>query len=200
VEIRPVGASALLIEVDDPIAWFAALVRRRDDGELGAEEIVPGARTVLLDGVTDPLRLAEVIRGWPPPETTRSAVAKVVKIPVSYGGSDLSFVAGHWGVSVDEAVTRISGTEFTVAFCGFAPGFAYLSGLGEELAVPRLETPRTKVPAGSVGLAGAYAGIYPTPSPGGWQLVGTTDTKLFDVSGDPPALLNPGDHVRLEQA
>jgi KipI family sensor histidine kinase inhibitor len=87
-----------------------------------------------------------------------------------------------------------------VAFSGFAPGFAYLAGLPDDWAVPRLATPRPKVPAGSVGLAGAYAGIYPTASPGGWRLVGRTETVLFDVRRDPPALLTPGTGVRLVRA
>jgi KipI family sensor histidine kinase inhibitor len=89
------------------------------------------------------------------------------------------------------------GTELHVAFCGFAPGFAYLAGLPDELAVPRLDTPRTKVEAGSVGLADRYAGIYPTPSPGGWRLVGHTDVTLFDHTRTPPALLSPGTRVRF---
>ncbi len=117
-----------------------------------------------------------------------------------YGGSDLPFVAARWGVSVEAAVRRLASTEFTVAFCGFAPGFAYLSGLPDGLAVPRLSTPRSKVPAGSVALAGEYAGIYPTASPGGWRIVGRTDARLFDIERDPPALLTPGTHVWLESA
>ena len=198
VEIRPVGASALLLEVDDPLAWFAALSERRDLGELAVEEIVPGAGTVLLDGVADPAGLASTLHGWPAPSRRTTGPAAVVRIPVAYGGSDLTFVAAHWGVSEREAVERLSGTEFTVAFCGFAPGFAYLSGLPSEWAVPRLASPRAKVPAGSVALAGIYAGIYPTASPGGWQLVGRTETRLFDVDSATPALLTPGTRVWLE--
>ncbi|GFJ90481.1 hypothetical protein Prum_041230 [Phytohabitans rumicis] len=101
---------------------------------------------------------------------------------------------------VAEAVERLAGTELRVAFCGFAPGFAYLAGLPASWAVPRLASPRPRVPAGSVGLAGEYAGIYPTASPGGWRLVGRTDAVLFDVRRDPPALLAPGTRVRLVPA
>lgn len=200
VEIHPVGSSALLLEVDDPIAWFASLSERRDAGELAVVEIVPGAGTVLLDGVADPTGLAAAVRSWPAPSRVGSVAGGTVRIPVAYGGSDLTFVAAHWGVSEEAAVRRLAGTEFTVAFCGFAPGFAYLSGLPAEWAVPRLASPRAKVPAGSVALAGVYAGIYPTASPGGWQLIGRTETRLFDVDSAPPALLSPGTRVWLEEA
>lgn len=87
--------------------------------------------------------------------------------------------------------------EFRVAFCGFAPGFGYLTGLGERYAVPRRATPRTAVPAGSVGLAGPYTGVYPRSSPGGWQLIGTTDSVLWDATREPAALLSPGTRVRF---
>jgi KipI family sensor histidine kinase inhibitor len=98
---------------------------------------------------------------------------------------------------VPAAVERLTGTELTVAFCGFAPGFAYLRGLSPAWAVPRLDAPRPRVPAGSVALAGEYAGIYPTAAPGGWRLVGRTDATLFDVRREPPALLAPGTRVSL---
>ena len=196
MDIRRVGADGLMIEVDDPLAWFTALWRRRDAGEFTATEIVPGSRTVLLDGVADPTVLAHTIRGWPAPSglTRRS---RRVDIPVTFDGEDLSFVAAHWGMTVNQAVARLAETVFTVAFCGFAPGFAYMRGLGS--AVPRLDKPRTKVPAGSVALAGEFAGIYPTASPGGWRLVGRTAIALFDVDSDPPAVLTPGTTVRLHR-
>ena len=121
----------------------------------------------------------------------------LVQIPVTFDGPDLADVAAHWRVGTDEAVRRLEQTAFHVSFCGFAPGFAYLEGLDEELAVPRLPTPRPKVPAGSVGLADRYAGIYPTASPGGWRLVGRTDITLFEPTRRPPALLSPGVRVRF---
>jgi KipI family sensor histidine kinase inhibitor len=198
VKIRRVGASALLIEVDEPLAWFAALAEFRAEGHIEVAEIVPGARTVLLDGVPEPDRLAQLLHGWPAPTRTDESPARSVTIEVVYDGTDLDFVAASWNVSVEAAVQRIASTPFTVAFCGFAPGFAYLAGLPTELAVPRLASPRTRVPAGSVALAGEYAGIYPTASPGGWRLVGRTEATLFDVDREPPALLTPGTHVRLE--
>lgn len=197
VAVRPIGSGALLLEVDDPGGWFAELVHRREVGDLVATEIVPGARTVLIDGLTDAAAVAEQVSGWAARGGPASSADRRVEIGVRYGGPDLAGVAEFWGVSAEAVVARMSETEFRVAFCGFAPGFAYLAGLPDALAVPRLDTPRTRVPAGSVALAGQYAGIYPTASPGGWRLVGHTDATLFDVATDPPALLGPGTRVRL---
>lgn len=192
------GESALLIECDDAAeveAWRAEMWRRRADGAFDAAEIVPGARTVLLDGI-DPA-LASRIESWTPTSGAADEHGRSVEIPTTFDGEDLAAVAEHWGVSESTAVDRLTGTELTVAFCGFAPGFAYLRGLPEAWAVPRLSAPRPRVPAGSVALAGGYAGIYPTASPGGWRLVGRTTTTLFDVRRQPPALLTPGTRVRL---
>ncbi|WP_089154750.1 5-oxoprolinase subunit B family protein [Micromonospora sp. NBS 11-29] len=203
MRIRPVGAHALLLDCDDldqVEAWRAEMWRRRTTGELAAEEIVPAALTVLLDGVPDPEATAARIARWHPRDATTGAGAAEVRVPTRYDGEDLPAVAEHWGVDVPAVVERLRRTEFRVAFCGFAPGFAYLTGLPPELAVPRLRTPRTRVPAGSVALAGPYAGIYPAASPGGWLLVGRTDLPLFDVHADPPARLTPGTRVRLVDA
>ncbi|MBY8875589.1 allophanate hydrolase subunit 1 [Micromonospora sp. PLK6-60] len=202
MRIRPVGAYALLLECDDPDqveGWRAELCRRRAAGELSAEEIVPAARTVLLDGV-DPAAVARLVAGWTPAPPTATPTVGEVEVPTVYDGADLPVVAGHWGVPVPEVVRRLRRTDFRVAFCGFAPGFGYLTGLPAELAVPRLATPRPRVPAGSVALAGPYAGIYPSASPGGWLLVGRTTLPLFDVHADPPARLTPGTRVRLVPA
>ena len=203
VRVRVVGWSALLVECgtpDEVEAWRAALYRARAAGALSATEIVPGARTVLLDGVPDPDVLASELTGWPAPASGPpvGGAPLEVRIPVAYDGEDLPRVARLWGVSVDEAVRLHHDREYRVAFCGFAPGFGYLTGLPPELSVPRLATPRPRVPAGSVGLAGAYTGVYPTASPGGWLLIGRTETVLFDVGADPPALLAPGATVRFE--
>ncbi|MGC4808055.1 5-oxoprolinase subunit B family protein [Micromonospora sp. DT233] len=203
MRIRPVGAHALLLDCDDPEqveGWRAELWHRRAAGELTAVEIVPAARTVLLDGVPDPERAAALVAGWTPRTPDRAAPAAEVEVPVAYDGADLGTVAEHWQVAVPEVVDRLTGTEFRVAFCGFAPGFAYLTGLPARWAVPRLATPRPRVPAGSVALAGPYAGIYPSASPGGWLLVGRTELALFDVHADPPARLTPGTRVRLAAA
>jgi KipI family sensor histidine kinase inhibitor len=203
VDIHPVGAGALLLECGDDgevEAWRAELVRRRDRGELPAVDIVPGARTVLIDGLTDAGAVARRIPGWAPSPAARTAAGPLVEIPTVYDGADLPDVARLWGVRREEAVTRLSTIELRVAFCGFAPGFAYLTGLPEQWAVPRLPTPRTRVPAGSVALAGPYAGVYPTDSPGGWRLVGRTEAELFDRHRDPPVLLAPGTRVRFPDA
>jgi KipI family sensor histidine kinase inhibitor len=203
MRIRPVGRQALLLEWDTPAnaaieAWRAELDRRRDLRELVAEEIVPAARTILLDGLPDPAATAARLAGWPPPPTEAAASAADVIVPVRYDGPDLPEVARHWRVDVAEVVARLSAVQFTVAFCGFAPGFGYLAGLPAGWAVPRRATPRPAVPAGSVALAGEYAGIYPTASPGGWQLIGRTDLVLFDLDREPPATLTPGTRVRLK--
>lgn len=201
MRVRSVGADALLLEVDDPTRWFTELVNRREAGELAAVEIVPGARTVLLDGVAEPAVTAETIRGWTPAPRADAGPGPLVEIAVTFDGEDLAAVARLWRGDPRSVVDRLCTTELLVAFSGFSPGWAYLSGLPEELAVPRLETPRPRVPAGSVALADTYAGIYPTPSPGGWLLVGHTDVTLFDPDRSPPALLTPGTRVRfVEQA
>ena len=223
MRIRPVGRHALLLdftapppEATDPDSpapvepvdpalvegWRAELWRRRERGDLVATEIVPAATTVLLDGVPDPAATAAGIVTWTPapPTVTTAAGAELVEVPVTYDGEDLPRVAAHWRTDVPSVVRRLTRTEFRVAFCGFAPGFGYLTGLPAELAVPRLASPRPRVPAGSVALAGPYAGIYPTASPGGWLLVGRTTLTLFDVRADPPARLTPGTQVRLVPA
>jgi KipI family sensor histidine kinase inhibitor len=201
--MRRVGTGALLLEcadVSEVEAWRAELWRRRGEGSLDVAEIVPGARTVLLDGLADPVAAARLIEGWAPPPAADAVEGAVVTIAVRYDGADLDDVAARWRMPVSSVTELLSSTALRVAFCGFAPGFAYLAGLPESLAVPRLGTPRPSVPAGSVGLAGEYVGIYPSASPGGWRLVGRTDAVLFDVSRDPPALLTPGARVRLEPA
>ncbi|SCE79497.1 5-oxoprolinase subunit B family protein [Micromonospora chokoriensis] len=128
---------------------------------------------------------------------TPDRAATEVVVPVCFDGPDLPTVAEYWNVDVPTVLRRLTSTRFRVAFCGFAPGFPYLTGLPAELALPRLATPRPRVPAGSVALAGPYAGIYPGASPGGWQLVGRTELVLFDVHADPPARLGPGTSVRM---
>lgn len=184
VRVRRYGWDSLLLEVDEPAAWFRAL---QACDELECEEIVPGARTVLLRGVVRTPDFASM--------TVAAAVggsAEIV-VPVRWDGADLDDVGRLWGGRDPVEVMRQ--TVFTVAFCGFAPGFAYLSGL--TASVPRLDSPRTSVPKGSVAVAGTYAGIYPRSSPGGWRLLGRTDIELFDLGRDPPALLGPGMRVRF---
>ncbi|MFF5440524.1 allophanate hydrolase subunit 1 [Streptomyces achromogenes] len=194
-----VGDDALLVEVssgEEARALHAVLLRRRAEGALTVREIVPAARTVLLDGLADPDRWAAELTASPLPGVP-SRAREPIELPVRYDGPDLAVVAGHWGVTEREAARIHAGTEFTVAFCGFAPGFGYLTGLPERYAVPRRATPRTAVPAGAVALAGPYTGVYPRSSPGGWQLIGTTDAVLWDHTRTPAALLAPGARVRF---
>jgi KipI family sensor histidine kinase inhibitor len=191
------GPRAVLIESSEVQALHSALWRAREQGVLVAEEIVPGERTILLDGV-DPDQLD--VAAWASSPEAPPVEGPVVEIATVFDGEDLRYVAEFWDIPVDAAIERLSETEFTVAFCGFAPGFAYMRGLASEWAVPRLDAPRARVPAGAVALAGAYAGIYPTASPGGWRLVGHTDQNLFDVRREPPALLGPGTRVHLTEA
>ncbi|MEV5674468.1 allophanate hydrolase subunit 1 [Streptomyces sp. NPDC052179] len=206
----PAGRQALLVELsrgEHAEAFHAELLRRRARGELPAvREIVPGARTVLLDGIADHTpdamaTFARALASWRIPPLRRDTGA-AVEIPVVYDGPDLAEVAAVWGVAADEVARIHSRTEFRVAFCGFAPGFGYLTGLPERLHVPRRTTPRTKVPAGALALAGPYTGVYPRPSPGGWQLIGRMpgpDT-LWDPAREPAALLGPGTRVRFVAA
>lgn len=194
------GPRAVLLECADAAevaAWHAELVRRRDAGELGATDLVPAARTVLVDGLSDPDALAKSLAGQRVPAAGTASGADPVEIGCVYDGPDLGDVADLWGTSVEGVVARHTGTAFRVAFCGFSPGFGYLTGLPADLAVPRLPSPRPRVAAGSVGLAGEYSGVYPSASPGGWRLIGRTDAVLFDPDASPPALLAPGTPVRF---
>ncbi|WP_282690493.1 carboxyltransferase domain-containing protein, partial [Streptomyces sp. CC216C] len=166
--VLPAGPHALLVELADgehTEAFHAELLRRRERGELPAvRDIVPAARTVLLDGIADPTpgardRLARELASWRV-EPLRREGGEPVEVPVIYDGPDLDEVAALWGVGADEVAALHSRTAFRVAFCGFAPGFGYLTGLPERLHVPRRTTPRTRVPAGAVALAGPYTGVY----------------------------------------
>jgi KipI family sensor histidine kinase inhibitor len=200
MRVLRVGTRALLIEVGSDTevqALHAEIVRRRAAGALPpVEEVVPAARTVLLDGLDDPGALARDLPAWHIPSQAADAGA-LVEVPTTYDGADLADVAALWDVPVDEVARVHAATEFRVAFCGFAPGFGYLTGLPERYGVSRLPTPRSSVPAGSVGLAGSYTGVYPRSSPGGWRLIGRTDLVLWDPAREPAALLTPGTRVRF---
>jgi len=163
----------------------------------GQLDLVAGARTVLvvLDRPPADTDLARLRRLQP--VLAADDDAGTVTFDIVFDGPDLADVAARTARSPQELVGVLTTVELSVAFTGFAPGFGYLTGLPPDLHVPRRGTPRTRVPAGSLGLAGPYAGIYPRASPGGWQLVGRTDAVLFDVERDPPALLRPGTRVRF---
>ncbi|MFF2045229.1 allophanate hydrolase subunit 1 [Kitasatospora sp. NPDC058170] len=198
--MRHVGDRALLVEVGGTAEVSALYGWLREQQAAGAlpevEEIVPAARTVLLDGVADLPALAALVRG-PRPTASTGAPGPLLDVPTVYDGADLAEVAARWGVSAEAAVRIHTEAEYEVAFCGFAPGFGYLTGLPERYWVPRRDTPRSSVPTGSVALAGPYTGVYPRSSPGGWQLLGRTSLALWDSGRDPAALLAPGVRVRF---
>jgi KipI family sensor histidine kinase inhibitor len=193
----PCGREAVLAEVDDldqALSLYAAL---RAADLPGVVDLVPAARTVLIrldPAVTSPAAVRAAAAGLRS-DDARRADAGTVEIPVRYDGPDLDDVAAHIGVTPDEVVAMHTGSPWTVAFAGFAPGFGYLTGGDPRLDVPRRSSPRTRIPAGSVGLAGRYSGVYPSDSPGGWQLIGSTPTRMWDLARSEPALLTPGVRV-----
>lgn len=196
------GERAVLVELDDLDHVLAVEAAVREQVSGGADawadvvEIVPAARTLLVS-VSQPASLAALTAALPGAVQAAETAGpqrdpEVVEIEVRYDGPDLADVAELTGLTRAEVVAAHTGTPWRVAFGGFAPGFAYLADGDPRLDVPRRSSPRTSVPAGSVALAGAFAGIYPRSSPGGWQLLGRTDAVLWDVDRDPPALLRPG--------
>jgi KipI family sensor histidine kinase inhibitor len=191
------GASALLLECSDA-AEAARLVSPITRRFAAVSEIVPGARTLLLRlrSPLSPRERDELVGLDPDPSEQLSA--EVVDIAVEYSGPDLTAVAELTGLQPDEVVQVHTGQLWTVAFCGFAPGFGYLRSENDRLRVPRRDEPRTAVPAGSVGLADIWSGIYPRSGPGGWQLIGSTTARLWDLDNPSPALLRPGVRVRFE--
>ena len=188
--VVPCGPAALLVEVSDAPAALSLAEHLR--AGLGATDVVPGARTVLVDGAGR-AAVEEALRRWDP--ATGTDPGPLVEVPVVYDGADLADVAEVWGCTLREVVERHTSLELVSAFCGFAPGFAYLSGVPEEWAVPRRASPRPRGPAGSVALADTWSAVYPTASPGGWRLLGRTDLSLWDTRRTPPALLAPGTRV-----
>ena len=165
-------------------------------------ELVPGARTLLVSfdpALTSADALAAELARPRPSGATASAgtAAPLVEIPTVYEGADLDEVAELTGLTAAEVVARHVAAEYTVAFCGFSPGFGYLTGGDPLLRVPRRTTPRTRVPAGAVAIADAFTGVYPRELPGGWQLIGRTSVPMWDLDRDPPAVLVPGSRVRF---
>jgi KipI family sensor histidine kinase inhibitor len=212
VRILPSGARALLVEcasLQEALALHGLLWDA--DRPAGLLDAVPGARTVLLvadaadrlPSLTEAVRRAEAAGLGADPSAGRRPEGSglpLVEVPVVYDGPDLESVAELTGLTPTEVVRAHTGRDWTVGFGGFAPGFAYLAGGDPRLHVPRRPEPRPRVPAGAVGLAGEFSGIYPRESPGGWQLLGRTDLVLWDLGSDPPALLRPGMRVRFVDA
>jgi KipI family sensor histidine kinase inhibitor len=215
VAALPMGPLGLLLETEGDPVVVATRVRA---AVAGLVDVVPAARTVLVTatdreviGRVRELVDAGVLTASPAvtPVETGSASGTAtditsdlepVEVPVRYDGPDLAEVAARTGLSPDEVALRHIAGAYRVAFCGFAPGFAYLEGLDQRLWLPRRETPRTRVPAGSVAIAAGYSAVYPTASPGGWHLLGTTTLAVWDADRTPPALLAPGTVVRFVAA
>lgn len=199
MRVLPSGSTALLVELDDLAEVLALYAALADDVPAGVVDIVPAARTLLL--VTDPavvsLAAVEDAVRSATPRRDRPQRGEPVDIPVTYDGEDLAEAAYLLGCGPDELVRRHTAAEWTVAFCGFIPGFGYLTSPQWPAKVARRSSPRTQVPPGAVGLAGEFSGVYPRRSPGGWQLIGRTSLTMFDPARDPAALLRPGVRVRF---
>lgn len=204
-DVLDYGDRALLLQFDstaDVLAWTDAL---RAAALPGVLDIVPAARTVLVElagpryqaPTRQRLTALRVDRAAAEQSTAPSGHQPDVVIDVVYDGADLDEVARLTGLDRDQIIAAHTGTLWRAGFGGFAPGFAYLIGGDERLQVPRRAEPRTKVPAGSVGLAGEFSGVYPRESPGGWQLIGHTDAVLWDVDRDSPALVTSGMWVQF---
>ena len=195
----PVNRQSILVELADLQQTLALLGALQAQSIEGVQELVPAARTILVQFASHIISTAQLVNRIAAcdlnGEVQRSDV--LVQIPVRYDGEDLAEVAQILGISPEEVVSRHTGSEWSVAFTGFAPGFAYLSGGDPIFNVPRRATPRTKVPAGAVALAGTFSAVYPQASPGGWQIIGVTDEAMWDLSRDLPALLQPGYRVRF---
>lgn len=203
------GDRAVVMEFGNEIskeinAKIRNVVKSVDEAKIdGIEELLPTYRSLMI--VYDPLKIeySQLI-------TTLDLIAskkmekqedkiKIVEFPTLYGGEygpDINFVAEHNNITVDEVIKIHTGTDYLVYMMGFTPGFTYLGGMSDRIATPRLASPRTKIPAGSVGIAGAQTGMYPSETPGGWQLIGRTPLKLYDPAKEPPVMLSAGDYVR----
>jgi KipI family sensor histidine kinase inhibitor len=195
MRLLPCGPGAVLAEYDS-LAEVLAVYDALQTAELpGVDEVVPAARTVLVEfRRVDRAALDKLLV---PTETAPRPHGPIVEIPVVYEGVDLDDVAKATGLSRTEVIETHSGVVYAAAFLGFTPGWAYLVGLPDVLHVPRRATPRTAVPAGSVAIANEFSGVYPTDSPGGWNLLGHTSATMFDVDRDKPALVTAGDRVRF---
>lgn len=198
--VRRYGEDALLVDVADPAASAVLAAALQADPTAGLVDVVPAARTVLVrlevgSDVAAAERWVRAVAARPPERA--AAPPREVILDVVYDGADLDAVAAATGLDVEDVVARHWGTTYTAAFAGFAPGFVYLTGLDPALALPRRDTPRTRVPAGAVAIAAEFSAVYPRPGPGGWHLLGTTDAVLFDADAQRPALVEPGDVVRF---
>jgi KipI family sensor histidine kinase inhibitor len=196
------GTSAVLIELETLEQVMGLDAALRSAPPEGTVDLVPAARTVLVvfDAATTTVENVVADISGLQISSVAGPAGPLVEVPVVYDGEDLAEVAGLSGLSEEEVVARHLRAEYRVAFCGFAPGFAYIVGGDPALRVPRRRSPRTAVPAGSVALADEFTGVYPRQMPGGWQLIGRTGAVLWSLERDQPALLPPGTRVRFVRA
>ena len=211
----PVGDRGLTVElgeaIDDEINARVHLLARKIERELAedVEEVVPTYRSLLV--LFDPLRVTRasliaridaLLTDLARRAARRQGGGRVIEIPVCYGGEygpDLAFVAEHNGLTTDEVITLHSAPDYRVFMLGFTPGFPYLGGMSPRIAAPRLDQPRPRIAAGTVGIAGPQTGIYPVESPGGWRLIGRTPLRLFDPAAENPFLVAAGDTLRFRK-
>lgn len=192
-DVRVPGADGLVVPLGHPVPGYASLLVPFDPLAVGEDAV----RAAIEEA------LASTTPGSPTHPFVAVDASVLVTIQVRYGGTDgpdLSEVAQRAGLSEDEVIRRHAGTEYRVFCVGFVPGFSYLGVLPPELQLPRRATPRLRVPAGSVAIAGRQTGVYPAETPGGWHLIGRTDARAWDPARDRPALLEPGMRVRFEPA
>lgn len=199
------GADAPPIDDATNARVHRAVARMRADAPAWLRDLVPAYASLAVFFDPDAID-ALAVEGWLDAQladdsvTTDVGASRCIEIPVVYGGDfgeDLDGAAAELGLSAAALAERHAAATYTVAMIGFAPGFPYLSGLDPALALPRLATPRTRVPGGSVAIGGAQTGLYPRESPGGWRLIGRTPLRLFNASRASPSLLSPGDRVRF---
>ncbi len=208
--LLPAGDSAILIDwsdeidddVNDRVHALAQILRHQDRPEI--IDLIPAYSSLLvsynpvISGFSQIYSLLESLLNSP--QSIEQQSSRLIEIPTHYGGEfgpDVEFIARHNRVSASQIISLHASVIYRVYMLGFVPGFAYLGSVPQAIAAPRLETPRTRVPTGSVGIAGRQTGVYPIESPGGWRLIGRTELKLFDPTQDPPTLLRPGDRVRF---
>lgn len=202
MRILPCADSGVLVELDDLRSVIGLYESLRGNLPHGVIDLVPAMRTLLLKLDPHTADISDVVRTVRDTKVKRSRSENygLIHVPVIYDGADLGRVSELTGLTESQVVDLHLHSEWYVAFCGFSPGFAYLTGGDERLVVPRITESRTKVPAGSVGLAGSFTGIYPRKSPGGWQLIGHTDMTIWQVDHSPPTALMPGVRVKFEKA
>jgi KipI family sensor histidine kinase inhibitor len=204
LEVRAAGAAAVLATFDSLAEVVAFRAGLADDPPAEVTEVVSGARTLLFrfdPAVTDAGRVRSLLSEVRPSRPADDGQQRTpVVVPVTYDGADLDAVTALTGMSRDDLVAWHTGQVWTSAFCGFAPGFSYMTGTAPSLDLPRRDTSRTAVPSGAVALAGEFSAVYPRTSPGGWQLIGRTEVPMWSLERTPPALAPAGVRLRFVDA